>query len=188
MSRLRACRTDEDCVLAALFLIETRRAAHPEYPLSELWWVIQKALRYGNLFYLDDASGAPLGASCYSIGTQEGQFEDVHILDIDYVLFTPRLHGTTHFLSLFAGYWRELRRLHPGISELRLMAYADAARNNRLYSKFAKVARQLWTDTGATDKRKMMNEYRVDAQELDTFLERLMTRRAAVKAEDGQRS
>jgi hypothetical protein len=133
------CREGIDYARTIAFATETSIEADPYARLSEVYWTIMRALRYGNVIRYENEHGMIVGMCCYTVGTIDAEFEDRHVVHVMYGLLAQSLQGSVYFMKGMHFLAHTIRSLHPEVELLQIEAYDTAKRNNRLYSKFARI-------------------------------------------------
>lgn len=172
----KICRDDADFARGFAFLLETGREAGHSGPTVNVYRVMLRVVTYGGMILYEDEQGRIAGAACYTIGTEPAGFEDRHVLHVDYILMKPALQCTGYFLKCMVFFLDTVTARHPEAEVMIMEAAADAGRNNRLYSKFARM-----TGVIEGDGRKF-HVYQTTLEEFSAYVGKLAGRSGRVIA------
>lgn len=161
------CREDKDLARCVTFIIETKRTADPYMTIADVYEMMLRSMRYGNVICYDNEDGVVVGMVSYTIGTLEAEYRDTDTVYVEYTLMDPSLQRTFYFLKCFQFLVQTIVNEHPGVEWMTMRAYANVKRNNRLYSKFAQKTGQI------QGKKGLMNIYKAHIEQIQAYLQRL---------------
>jgi hypothetical protein len=161
------CREAKDLARCLIFIIETKRKADPHINIFDIYEMMLRSMRYGNVICYDNEHGVAVGMVSYTIGTLEAEYEDTDTVHVEYCLMEPGLQGSFYFLKCLQFFMQTIVNEHPGVEWMTMRAYDKVKRNNRLYSKFAQKTGQIQGEKGT------LNVYKTHIKQLQAYLQRL---------------
>lgn len=163
------CRKGIDFARGFAFMLETRREADPG-PTQNMYRIMLRSATYGGMFLYEDGQGNIAALACYSIGTDQGDFKDVHVVHVDYILMKPKLQRSLYYLKCMNFFADTIPALHPEVTIMTMEAEASVKQNNRLYSKFARLTGTIQGDLD------LLNVYETTMEEFSAFCKKMMKR------------
>lgn len=161
------CREAKDLARCLIFIIETKRTADPHINIVDIYEMMLRSMRYGNVICYDNEHGVTVGMASYTIGTMEEDYRDTDIAHVEYCLMDPALQGSFYFLKCLQFLTQTIVNEHPNVEWMTMRAYVKVKRNNRLYSKFAQKVGQIQGEKG------LLNVYKTHVEQLQAYLQRL---------------
>ncbi|UFJ40326.1 hypothetical protein LOK74_20185 [Brevibacillus humidisoli] len=143
------CQNDSEYEQFARFFLENRREFLHPYSLKAAVHYISKSLRDGKILLGFNERGEVIGTLVFTIGTQECNYLDDHVVCINFVL----LHKNYRKSKLFIHGFRRVAESigQTGAEEIRFNANSDSMYLRQLYGKFAGVVSQKQSGTYAED-------------------------------------
>lgn len=165
----KICRKDIDFARGFAFMLETRRKIDPG-PTRNMYRLMLRSATYGGMILYEDKQGTIVAIACYSLGTEREEFEDRHVVHVDYILMKPELQGSYYFLRCMDFFSDTISALHPEVKSVMMEAEASSKRNNRLYSKFAQLTEIVQGDLD------VLHVYQTTMDQFSTYAKNLLNR------------
>lgn len=173
---LKICREGVDFARGFAFLLQTRREADPG-PTQNMYRLMLRSATYGGMVLYEDEACGVVGAACYSIGSERADFEDCDVVQVDYILLKPELQGTFYFLRCMRDFFGYISEQYPDVTRVTMEAEASSLRNNRLYSKFARLTGTVQGDLD------VLHVYQAKLAHVSAYVRKLLDRN---KREDSE--
>lgn len=144
----RPCVSDDDFSKVSLFFLERKYDLHPSFTTLQMVALLYSYITEGSLHQGVLPDGRVILAGAYYHGTPGRNFADKDVALIDSVILDRAYRGTRFFLYSLEYVIDLIRREHPEVNEVRLVALSENAYLCKLYSKFSAFAYKQEGNTG----------------------------------------
>lgn len=139
LAHFKRCEQEAELARICLFILDHKRDLHPSYTTMDMVELLYSYATDGHFLYITDVSGTIIGATAYYQGTPELEFRDKNIAFVDIAIIAHNHRGTRLFVKGLYFLAAQVRKRHPEVEEIRLVALAENHYNCRLYAKFAEL-------------------------------------------------